>query len=82
MVSKYQQRPPEELYDVVKDPHCLVNLINDPKLVEKRRELSSQLDAWMKSQGDKGAATEENAHTRQGKARNTRKPQDKGKKKR
>ncbi len=82
MVSKYQQRPPEELYDVVKDPHCLVNLINDPKLVEKRRELSSQLDAWMKSQGDKGAATEENAHTRQGKARNNRKPQDKGKKKR
>ena len=80
MVTKYQQRPPEELYDVAKDPHCLVNLIDDPRLAAKHRELSSQLDTWMKSQGDKGAATEEIAHTRQGKARTNKKPQEKRKK--
>ena len=64
MVKKYQQRPAEELYDVEKDPHCLVNLIEDTALAGVRKELSTQLDGWMKSQGDKGAATEEIAHTR------------------
>jgi uncharacterized sulfatase len=64
MVSKYQKRPAEELYDVMADPHCLKNLIDDPKLANTRKELSAKLDAWMKSQGDKGAATEEIAHTR------------------
>ena len=64
MTAKYQQRPPEELYDVASDPHCLINLIDDPDLVELRRELSSQLDAWMESQGDQGAETEAIAHTR------------------
>lgn len=64
MVKKYQRRPAEELYNVQKDPHCLENLIDDPKLAETRTTLSSKLDAWMKSQGDKGAATEEIAHTR------------------
>ena len=64
MVGKYHRRPAEELYDVRDDPHCLVNLIADPDLAATRKELSAQLDAWMKSQGDKGAATEEAAHTR------------------
>ena len=64
MIAKYQRRPAEELYDVREDPHCLVNLIADPDLAATRKELSAQLDAWMKSQGDKGAATEEAAHTR------------------
>ena len=64
MVAKYQRRPAEELYDVKQDPHCLVNLIEDEDLTGVRKELSTQLDRWMKSQGDKGAATEEIAHTR------------------
>ena len=64
MVKKYQRRPAEELYDVEKDPHCLVNLIEDTALAGVRKELSTQLDGWMKSQGDKGATTEEIAHTR------------------
>ena len=64
MIAKYQKRPAEELYDVQEDPHCLVNLIGDSKLAEIRTDLSRQLDTWMKSQGDKGAATEEIAHTR------------------
>ncbi len=64
MVGKYHRRPAEELYDVREDPHCLVNLIGDTKLAPIRKDLSRQLDTWMKSQGDKGAATEEAAHTR------------------
>ncbi|MEM9366325.1 MAG: sulfatase [Planctomycetota bacterium] len=64
MVTKYQQRPHEELYDVVSDPHCLVNLIADPEHAGLREELSGQLDAWMQSQGDQGKDTEAIAHTR------------------
>ena len=64
MTRKYQHRPAEELYDVQADPHCLENLIDHPALASVKRELSGKLDAWMKSQGDRGAATEEIAHTR------------------
>ncbi len=65
MTAKYQSRPPEELYDVENDPHCLANLIDTPALQDVRRELASALDAWMETQGDQGAETEASAHTRQ-----------------
>ena len=74
MTEKYQHRPAEELYDVENDPHCLNNLIDDPKLVELRADLSNQLDAWMKSQGDEGAATEALAHTRKSKFKENKRP--------
>ncbi len=64
MVHRYQHRPPEELYDVVHDPHCMHNLIADPQYASIVQELSAQLDAWMESQGDRGVATEAIAHTR------------------
>ena len=64
MTARYQHRPAEELYDVESDPHCLNNLIDDPKYAAIKTELSQRLDAWMKSQGDQGAATEALAHTR------------------
>jgi len=64
MTSKYQHRPAEELYDVANDPHCLNNLIEDPRFAELKAGLSRKLDEWMKSQGDKGAETEAIAHTR------------------
>lgn len=64
MTHKYQHRPAEELYDVQRDPHCLENLAGTPELAEVQRDLSTHLEAWMKSQGDQGAATEEIAHTR------------------
>ena len=64
MTARYQRRPAEELYDVEKDPHCLNNLIDDLKYKAIKSELSKRLDAWMKSQGDQGAATEAMAHTR------------------
>lgn len=64
MTKKYQHRPAEELYDVVNDPHCLNNLIDDPSVQKLKLELSEELDQWMKSQGDRGADTEAMAHTR------------------
>ncbi|NNE94172.1 MAG: sulfatase [Verrucomicrobiales bacterium] len=76
MTKKYSFRPAEELYDVENDPHCLNNLIDDPNLADLKKELSAELDAWMKSQGDKGAETEALAHTRQG-GRNKKKADEK-----
>ncbi|MDF1811445.1 MAG: sulfatase [Verrucomicrobiales bacterium] len=64
MTDKYLHRPGEELYDVVADPHCLNNLIDSNDLAETKAELSAELDRWMESQGDKGAATEALALTR------------------
>lgn len=64
MTKKYSFRPVEELYDVVNDPHCLNNLIDDPKLADLKNELGTELDSWMESQGDKGAETEAIANTR------------------
>lgn len=61
----YQRRPAEELYDLSKDPFEMHNLINDPQYAAVKGELSSELDAWMKQQGDKGVATEMRATDRQ-----------------
>ena len=43
----YKHRVPEELYDVTKDPDCLINLINQPKHQAELKELRAKLDAWM-----------------------------------
>ncbi len=43
----YKHRVPEELYDVEKDPDCLINLINQPKHQNELKELRAKLDAWM-----------------------------------
>lgn len=75
MVSKYQHRPMEELYDVVNDPHCLNNMVDDPALADVKFELSAQLDDWMASQGDNGVGIESLALTRLAK---NAKPQGKG----
>ena len=61
----YQHRPAEELYDLSKDPFELHNVIADPQYAAVKRELSSELDAWMRQQGDKGVATEMRATDRQ-----------------
>jgi N-sulfoglucosamine sulfohydrolase len=74
MTEKYQHRPAEELYDVENDPHCLNNLIDDPAYAELKAELSTRLDAWMKSQGDEGAATEALALTRKSKFKENKRP--------
>jgi N-sulfoglucosamine sulfohydrolase len=68
MTMKYQRRPPEELYDVAADPHCLQNLIRSPELQPVRADLSRQLNEWMTSQGDEGVGTEAIANTRKANA--------------
>ena len=41
------------------------NLIGEPEMAKVRKELSAELDKWMKEQGDEGAGTEALALTRQ-----------------
>ncbi len=55
LVSRYQSRPAEELYDLSRDPAEMRNLANDPKSAERLQTLREQLDRWMLSQGDPGA---------------------------
>ncbi len=40
-------RPQEELYDVIDDPGCLNDLINDPKFSQQRRRLRRQLQTYL-----------------------------------
>ncbi len=43
----YKHRVPEELYDVVKDPDCLHNLIDSPKHQADLKKLHATLADWM-----------------------------------
>ncbi|OAM91025.1 sulfatase [Termitidicoccus mucosus] len=58
MTKLYQHRPAEELYDCENDPWNMRNLIDDPAFKNRAGILCDKLAAWMKSQGDKGQATE------------------------
>jgi uncharacterized sulfatase len=58
LVYNYQHRPAEELYDCDADPWNQNNLIGLPMHAERLAMLRTQLDAWMKEQGDEGQATE------------------------
>ncbi len=60
----YMHRPEEELYDVVKDPYQLNNLVADASLKKEKEQLKTQLAAFMKQQGDMGIATEMDANNR------------------
>jgi N-sulfoglucosamine sulfohydrolase len=55
LVNRYMKRPAEELYDVDADPYELVNLIDKDDLQLVKKQLSAELDKWMKTQGDPGA---------------------------
>ena len=48
----------EQLYDVMKDPHELENLIGDPAHAQVRGELSAALDAFLARVGDTGTEPE------------------------
>jgi uncharacterized sulfatase len=69
-MHNYQRRPAEELYDIVKDPYQMNNLIHDPQYAEEVKILRANLSAWMKQQGDEGQATEMKALERQPKNNN------------
>ncbi|CAN0258309.1 unnamed protein product, partial [Chrysoparadoxa australica] len=57
-LEKYKHRPKEELYQIINDKWCLVNLAEYPSYSEIKRELSNELEKWMLSCGDQGQATE------------------------
>jgi N-sulfoglucosamine sulfohydrolase len=54
IVKRYHEHPPEELYDVVADPHEMNNLAGDPPHTATLRDLGAKVRAWMKAQGDEG----------------------------
>ena len=48
----YKHRVVEELYDVEKDPDCLVNLIDSDEHQAELKKLRSQLESWMVATND------------------------------
>lgn len=64
VVANYQHRPEWELYDCQQDPLEMKNLADDPRYESVRNRLQQKLDAWMKSQGDRGIQTEIDAALR------------------
>lgn len=51
-------RPNEELYDLVNDPHEINNLASDPNYQKQLAEMRNALDAWMESSNDQGRSPE------------------------
>lgn len=52
-VRGYHQRPRQELYDLKTDPHEQRNLADDPAQAARVKALRSELQAWLREQGDK-----------------------------
>ena len=52
VVKRYIEHPAEELYDLAADPHELRNLAAEPRHASRLAALRTELDAWMKQQGD------------------------------
>lgn len=55
LVTRYMNRPSEELYNTRNDPDELENLAGAENLQTVKIKLSKELDKWMMSQGDPGA---------------------------
>ena len=51
-VKRSIQHPAEELYDLAADPYELRNLAADPRQTTRLAALRTDLDTWMKQQGD------------------------------
>jgi N-sulfoglucosamine sulfohydrolase len=52
-VRRYQERPPEELYDLGSDPWEEKNLAAEPEQAERLKHMRADLERWMTDQGDK-----------------------------
>ncbi|MCK5564916.1 MAG: sulfatase [Planctomycetes bacterium] len=72
-IARFENRPAEELYDVVKDQYEWNNLADDPKYDKIKKQLREKLYDWMAQQGDKGQATEMEAFEHQTKFLNKKK---------
>ncbi len=57
-LTKYRHRPQEELYHILDDTWCLVNLVDDPKYADIKATLRKELEKWMVACGDQGRETE------------------------
>ncbi|MCB1227607.1 MAG: sulfatase [Verrucomicrobiales bacterium] len=68
-VDWLMHRPEIEIYDLETDPLELTNLAGKPEVQAVEERLRSQLDAWMKQQGDQGLPTELDAPQHQSGAR-------------
>ncbi len=53
-----ETRPPEELYDCIKDPHQINNLADDPAYKDVLERMNTQLDIWMDEINDMGYISE------------------------
>jgi N-sulfoglucosamine sulfohydrolase len=51
-INYFRRRPPEEFYDIRKDPDCLNNLISDPGYSANIQQMRSELEVWMKKYKD------------------------------
>jgi uncharacterized sulfatase len=58
VVQRYHQRPAEELYEVEKDPYELNNLAGKPEQADRLARFRTELNDWMRSNGDEGLTTE------------------------
>jgi hypothetical protein len=54
----FEHRSPEELYDIVSDPHELEDLAGDPEHATTLERLRGALDAWLAGTEDLGAIPE------------------------
>ncbi|PPG33489.1 sulfatase [Pseudoclavibacter sp. RFBB5] len=52
-------KEPEELFDILHDPHQTENLVGSPEHGAKLAELSAALDQWMERTGDLGQLAED-----------------------
>ena len=52
ILKRYHGRPAEELYDLASDPHEQCNLAGEPQHRERLAALRTELETWMKAQGD------------------------------
>jgi arylsulfatase A-like enzyme len=48
----FARRPAEELYDLRKDPHQLVNVAGLPEYTAAKRELGERIERWMRDTAD------------------------------
>ena len=64
-VARYRRRPALEFYDLQTDPWEMENLAGEPDHAATITRLRGRLDAWMTQQGDRGDATEREAHLHQ-----------------
>ncbi len=60
----FGKRREQELYNIAKDPDCLVDLIDDPAHADRARKLAADMEARLRAQGDprivEGRALDEN----------------------